>query len=638
MKHLISLALCAVLSICYSQAQSYIYSQDKGTYEFERASQDSYRVEELLWSEDFSEGIPITWTNTNYDSEAILTDAKWEYRSESSTPDNTLGTIGNCIDEGTAGGLPILSPTASNGFLIFDSDYWDSTEGSCGDFGTGIAAAPHNASLTMESLNFSDTPYLAIEFNQYLKNFDSVTKIQISVDGGEFVDVFINEFTGTNATSARDMIVRKDISGFAGNQADVKIRFTFEGSYYFWMIDDIKLVAIEQNNLVINNPLHGSLDIQDPADFEDFLGMQYFKYPNSNAVELILSAQAENRGGESQNGISMVTTLSQGGSELNSTAAGVVNLSPEGVTTFTSAPMILPTDIGSYDLEYSIIQDQVDESPENNKVTKTIKVTESTLARDEGMADSFYFPADEFSETPYEVGAVYVPREEGNQLYSVSAGVSSSTLTGSHCYATLYGFSITDGVVIDPIATSPLQVVQFFHLNNLGDEQMMVFDFETPIELEQDSSYLLVVGTIDTPNEVTFSMSGEAQALTAWARFDDLDGVPSFNYLSRIPMVRMNFDQVTNVESELNNSEAKANIYPNPATEIVTLEYNLSQRSELIVGLFDAQGKYLENLYFGEDGVGNHELTIDVSSLPSGVYSIRLNSELGKLEKKLVVE
>ena len=171
MKHLISLALCAVLSISYSQAQSYIYSQDKGTYEFERASQDSYRVEELLWSEDFSEGIPITWTNTNYDSEAILTDAKWEYRSESSTPDNALGTIGNCIDEGTAGGLPILSPTASNGFLIFDSDYWDSTEGSCGDFGTGIAAAPHNASLTMESLNFSDTPYLAIEFNQYLNTY-----------------------------------------------------------------------------------------------------------------------------------------------------------------------------------------------------------------------------------------------------------------------------------------------------------------------------------------------------------------------------------------------------------------------------------------------------------------------------------
>tara|TARA_B100000809_G_scaffold246313_1_gene274164 strand:+ start:3080 stop:4996 length:1917 start_codon:yes stop_codon:yes gene_type:complete len=638
MKHLLFLVICVILCVSYSHAQVYTYSQDNGSYGFERTAQDVYRVEEVLWTEDFAEGIPVSWTNTNYDSGANNTDAMWEYRSTSSTPDNTIGTIGNCIDSGAIGGEPITSPSADNGFLIFDSNYWDATEGNCGDFGTGISAAPHNASLTTASFDFSETPYLAVEFSQFLKNFDSVSKVQVSVGGGEFTDVFINQFTGTNAASPRDMRVRKNISALAGNESDVKIRFTFEGTYYFWMIDDIQIVSIEQNNLSISSPLHGALDIQGPTDFEDYLGMQYFKYPNTNEVELILSARAENRGGDVQIGASLITTLSQGGSELNSTSSGLVDLSAEEVVTFMASSMMLPLDLGTYDLGYTITQYQEDESPENNVISKRIEVTESTLARDEGEADSFYVPAAGFNETPYEVGAVYVQSEQGIQLQSISAAVSSSSLTGSYCYATLYGFSIEEGVAMNPIATTELQVVQFFHLNDLGDEQMMVFDFETPIDLVQDSSYLAVVGTINTPSEVLFSMSGEAQALTAWARFNDSGGVPNVTYLSRIPMVRMNFDQITSVEYGIDNPEIIASIYPNPATDIAVLEYNLSQRSELLVGLFDMQGKHLEDLYIGEGKQGNHQLTINVSSLPSGVYLVRLSSELGKLEKKLIVE
>ena len=185
MKHLFSLVICTFLSIFYSQAQVHTYSQDNGSYEFERTAQDVYRIEEVLWTEDFAEGIPATWTNTNYDSGLNLTDAMWEYRGVSSTPDNTLGSIGNCINPGTIGGDPILSPSADNGFLIFDSNYWVWIDGITFTVPL-ISAAPHNASLTTASFDFSETPYLAVEFSQYLKNFDSISKIQVSVGGGEF--------------------------------------------------------------------------------------------------------------------------------------------------------------------------------------------------------------------------------------------------------------------------------------------------------------------------------------------------------------------------------------------------------------------------------------------------------------------
>ncbi len=637
MKHLFSLVLCMLLCLVGAVAQTYEYTPDNGTYEFERAEEESLRIEEVFWEEDFSDGIPVGWTNTNYDTGLVLTDAKWEYRSSTTTPNNLIGTAGNCIDDGLEGGEPILSPTADNGFLIFDSDFWDSSEGDCGDFGSGISAAPHNSSLTTASLDLTDKVYVALEFNQYLKNFDSVTKIQLSVNGGEFQDVIVNDFTGTNASSPRDMRVRKNISGLAGGESDVKIRFSFSGSYYFWMIDDIQLISIEQNNVQIDHTLHGDLDIQSSDDFEDFLGMQYFKYPSSSTIELDLSAQAENRGGEAQMGVNLTTTITQGGSEIDSSVSGNVTLFPDESTTFETGIVALPSDVETYELEYVISQNQEDESPDNNEVVKTIEVTPSTLARDEGGADSYYFPAEEFDNTTYEVGAVYVPSDEGNELYSISAGMSSSTLTGSHCYATLYGFSLDEGVILEPIATTELQVVQFFHLNSFGDEQMMVFNFDTPISLIEDSTYLAVVGTIDTPSEVTFSMSGEAQPLTAWARFNDDDGVPSLNYLDRIPMVRMNFDVLVDVE-ETETNAVKASIYPNPASDVITLEYDLASNAELIIGLFDIQGKHLENLYVGNDQAGSHKLTIDVSSLPTGSYVIRMNSELGKLEKTLVIE
>ena len=54
-----------------------------------------------VWSEDFANGIPSTWTNST---------APWVYRGPATTPNNTVGTQG-----AYGNGDPIVSPTASNG-------------------------------------------------------------------------------------------------------------------------------------------------------------------------------------------------------------------------------------------------------------------------------------------------------------------------------------------------------------------------------------------------------------------------------------------------------------------------------------------------------------------------------------------
>ena len=82
-----------------------------------------------FWSEDFSGGIPATWTNGSTPTPPVIS-APWVYRGPFYNskyfywfPRAYAGTNG-----------PIQSPTASNGFVIFDSDYYDNG-GTAGNFG-----------------------------------------------------------------------------------------------------------------------------------------------------------------------------------------------------------------------------------------------------------------------------------------------------------------------------------------------------------------------------------------------------------------------------------------------------------------------------------------------------------------------
>ena len=73
-----------------------------------------------FWSEDFSGGIPTTWTNGSTPTLPVIS-APWVYRGPSTSPGVNTGSQGAYA--GTNG--PIASPTAGNGFMIFDSDYYD---------------------------------------------------------------------------------------------------------------------------------------------------------------------------------------------------------------------------------------------------------------------------------------------------------------------------------------------------------------------------------------------------------------------------------------------------------------------------------------------------------------------------------
>lgn len=78
-------------------------------------------------------------------------------------------------------------------------------------------------------------------------------------------------------------------------------------------------------------------------------------------------------------------------------------------------------------------------------------------------------------------------------------------------------------------------------------------------------------------------------------------------------------------------------IYPSPATTSAWLELPASLgRQAVTATLVDALGRQVRTLLFPAQGAVAHP--VDLRALPTGVYTLHLNTGTGFLVKKLVVE
>lgn len=78
--------------------------------------------------------------------------------------------------------------------------------------------------------------------------------------------------------------------------------------------------------------------------------------------------------------------------------------------------------------------------------------------------------------------------------------------------------------------------------------------------------------------------------------------------------------------------------YPNPTSGEVTIEFSSPKPGKLDAGLYDVAGRKVETIYQGEaDGARLYRYSFDASQWNSGAYSIRVISEDGVHQQKLIV-
>ena len=77
--------------------------------------------------------------------------------------------------------------------------------------------------------------------------------------------------------------------------------------------------------------------------------------------------------------------------------------------------------------------------------------------------------------------------------------------------------------------------------------------------------------------------------------------------------------------------------YPNPFNPATTIAFSLSQRSKVTITVIDILGRTVNEIDMGELASGTHETIYDASSLSSGVYFYRLDTEMGQQTRKMIL-
>jgi hypothetical protein len=206
MKKIFTLFLMLIFVASYAQ---------KTSVQAQKAAKDAH----VVFSEEFDGELPDTW-------EAVIVTgpAGWKWTTE-----------------GGAYGGQLASTTASNGYMILDSD---------GD-GTGADEEADLISPAMDLTNVSGEILFTVE--HVARTFGlAECRIYISSDNFEthemlyeWKDAAQNEWNTEDGAIPDPVVIVStfDISEYAG-QANVKIKFNWIGSYdYWWLVDDIVITG-----------------------------------------------------------------------------------------------------------------------------------------------------------------------------------------------------------------------------------------------------------------------------------------------------------------------------------------------------------------------------------------------------------
>ncbi len=77
--------------------------------------------------------------------------------------------------------------------------------------------------------------------------------------------------------------------------------------------------------------------------------------------------------------------------------------------------------------------------------------------------------------------------------------------------------------------------------------------------------------------------------------------------------------------------------YPNPATNFITLDYEVANASDVVINIVDARGQRVMTLNEGFQGIGQHSTKADVSALAEGNYFVAIEAGSSRIAKRVVI-
>ncbi|MGB0176686.1 MAG: T9SS type A sorting domain-containing protein [Owenweeksia sp.] len=606
----------------------------------------------VIWSQDFANGIPAGWVNQGYSDAngTVLPNCLWEYRGPATTPSISTGSRGQYA----AANDPILSPTRTNGFIIFDSNYLDDG-GIAGNDGNGPAPAPHLGTLTTGTIDLTGHPNVELAFSSYLRQYQSKFQVAISTNGGITFPDTVNFHTSVpqNSSSPNGSMVSANISTIAGNQANVKLQIVFDGleinslglaGYYYWMIDDMVIRDLPANsfrfvesggapaNDIIFGASGGSktgimaLDHVVPVTFDSNI----LNYGYVDQTDVVLHVDVYND-----------ATGAIEASLTSPTKALMASGTVADFNDFTTTQAWTPTATGMYHMVYYVTSDSVSANDAGSGLDTmyTTFVTDSIHSLDynnfsnslgtnalgsdgSALASSLYFP------NGGNGGAAFT-------MYGIDLRLSSLTVPGGdievHVYDTT-GFDYLAGFGSSALYTESYTITP-------GMEGTLArFNFTTPQTMNAGTYYVVVYmfsnlgnNTIRIANDQAVSQPGASSIM-----YNADDARWYSGYLNSrtfsSPWIRARVGKVIGLNEYATNSFS---VYPNP-TQGRNVNVAIEQGGTYTVDLVTLTGKTVMSKEITVSGNEAYELNIP-SHIAAGTYMVNIKSDKEVKVSKLTI-
>jgi len=578
----------------------------------------------IIWSEDFENGIPSSWINLDENTSAM-----WEYRGPNSSPNLLIGSRGSCTNNFE--GAPIASTSQNNGFIIFDSNYWDNDSLPCAGefFGTGPAPGPHSCALTTPSIDLTGVNYAMLQFEQYVRFFDGATSIEMSIEQGPWINLFSNNipFGGESVNAETVQII---LPPSATQTNDLRIRFSYNGLYYFWQIDDVQIIEILNHDLAITSTTYGHFG-QGGTGPTGFEFMEYHQYPSDLAPMLFFDGIIENNGGMNLNDCYVTAKVKNTltNQTLYSANSDTIPLLGPGTASNFSIPAFqMPADTGNYMILFETHQTEVDLNAFNNTDTALFRISPCVLARDEGTMSNIYNPNSTFWNIPFEISNIYAPSDTFFvSAITVGLGKTSALLVNDSLNiirGKIYSFQITDSITYDLIAETNWHPLDSSLLNEIGENKFMALSLPDTTMLLPGVSYMVAIENPFGPNHLHVGINKVAEQTTAW--YKNFEG---FFYTSKTPMIRLQscFDTTIFYTEDTTSTVVETfndlswTLYPNPSEDYFQIR-GIDGEKAIQYRLMDYQGRTML-----QGRLKNVSEKIDIHTLDSGCYIIQVTTD-----------
>ena len=604
-----------------------------------------------IFEEHFDGGLPATWSAEQHDASPVNATSNWVF--------TTSGPAGGFATD------PLASTTASNGWMLFDSDL-------------NCNLQAQDVWLISPSFDCTNNDVVVVSFETYYRSFNDRVSLQVSADGGSnwteyilFPNIVANDVAGLLDGFPNPITLNIPISDVAANQADVKIAFRFlsDGTTanggnltacgYAWQVDDVIVRDF------------------DPTPFFDMrANINFFAIPPSIVTpasqvdEIGFLCDIENIGQMDASGVNLNASVTiNGGATIYSQDLDYGTIPARTLDENRIFPdrYTPPASKEDYVIAYNITMDSTDANPDNNSISFPFSVSDSVFSKEFGSGTGNFSPFGNTTGQWTAANHYYVPNGEGFACTSVLFGINNaSAVAGASLNIWLYEWDNVnndslvqrneiDGTLGGKIVANSSYIISASD-NNV---QVVLENWDTApdnqVRLKDDTHYILAIeSTVPAGSEVVQIQGSRsfARDYSAMAFMNKALDIPRYgtfwntsdignmaNELSQIngrvtPRIRMHINPLMTVAT--NNQlppENTVKVFPNPVNETLNLELDFVETFNAVnIKITDITGKELvsrdlsniekETAQFNTSNFAEGAYTLHVTT-PNGVRTVR---------------